>query len=244
MPKNSNHPGQSRPATKNFILNALPKEDFERLLPDLEEVNLSLGEIIYQAEQPIKYLYFPNNAMISVIANTAKGECAEVGIIGWEGIVGIDALMGIDSTYNENLIQLSDGAHRISTAAVRKEFKRGGAFHDLTLSFIRVLMVQISQTALCNRLHTLEERLARWLLMCHDRAPADKLTLTQKFLSIMLGTNRATVTYAAIAMQNAGFIKYKRGSITIADREGLEYFACDCYKTVKAEYKRFQTQPK
>lgn len=240
MSENSSLSTQPRLSTQNCILNALPKEDFERLLPDLEEVNLALGQVIYRVEEPIEYVYFPNNAVISVIANTAEGQCVEVGVIGREGITGIDVLMGADSTLNENIIQYPDDALRINTAAIKKEFKRAGAFHDLSLRFIRLLMIQISQTALCNRLHTVEERLSRWLLMCHDRAEADELTLTQEFLGYMLGTNRATVTVSAIALQSAGFIKYSRGLITVVDRKGLEDFACDCYKTVKQEYDRFQ----
>lgn len=227
-------------ATRNLILNALPKEDYERLLPDLEQVNLDLGQVVYRAEEPIMHLYFPNNAMISVIANTSNGQCAEVGVIGYEGIIGIDALMGSDSTMNENIIQLADGALQIKTAAIREEFKRAGALHDSILRFMRLLMVQISQTALCNRLHTVEERLARWLLMCHDRSATGKLQLTQEFLSIMLGANRATVTLAAITLQHIGYIKYSRGDIAITDREGLESFTCPCYQTVKQEYDRVQ----
>ncbi len=225
-------------STKNFILNSLPKEDYERMLPELEQVKFELGQIIYRAQEPIEYVYFPNNAMISVIVNTADGQCAEVGVIGREGMSGMEVLMGADSTINENLIQHADGALRMSIAAVRREFNRGGALHDSLLNFTRLLMIQISQTALCNRLHTVEERSSRWLLLCHDRAETKKLQLTQEFLAIMLGTNRATVTISAIALQSAGYIKYSRGKITITDREGLKNFTCVCYQTVKKEYDR------
>lgn len=227
-------------ATKNLILNALPVEAYERMHPDLEQVKLVLGQIIYRVEEPIEYVYFPNNAMISVIANTFDGQCAEVGVIGYEGIVGIDVLMGSDSTTNENIIQLADGALRMKTELVRKEFKRAGALHDEVLKFIRLMMTQISQTALCNRLHTVEERLARWLLLCLDRSPTDELTLTQEFLGIMLGTNRATVTISAIILQNMGCIKYSRGHIIVTDRKHLEDFSCACYQTVKVEYDRYR----
>jgi CRP-like cAMP-binding protein len=176
--------------------------------------------------------------MVSVIATTSDGQCAEVGVIGREGIVGVDVLLGVDSTSNESTIQLSDGALRIKTEAVRKEFNKGGAFQKLSLLYIHALMMQISQTALCNRLHTIEQRLARWLLMCHDRSAADELTLTQEFLSIMLGVNRPTVTTSALVLQGGGFIKYTRGKITVLDREGLEDFACDCYDVVRPEYDR------
>jgi CRP-like cAMP-binding protein len=238
MPDKSNQSTKQHLATKNLILNALPKEDYERLLPDFQQVEFDLGQVIYRAEEPIEYAYFPNNAIISIIANTSSGQSAEVGVIGFEGIIGIDVLMGSDFTLNENIIQLADGALRISTGAIIKEFKRGGAFHDEALRFIRLLMIQISQTALCNRLHSVEERLARWLLMYRDRSETDDLHLTQEFLSIMLGSNRATVTLSALTLQNIGYIRYSRGHIVITDREGLEDFVCACYQTVKNEYDR------
>lgn len=225
-------------STKNLVLKSLPKEDYERLLPDLELVELPLGKVLYRAEEPIEYVYFPNNSMVSVIANTFEGQCSEVGVIGREGMTGMEVLMGANYTLNENLVQHANGALRMNTATVRREFKRGGALHDLLLNFTRLLMIQISQTALCNRLHTIEERLARWLLLCQDCAETNKLQLTQEFLSIMLGTNRATVTISAIALQSAGYIKYTRGKITITDREGLKDFSCACYQTVRDQYDR------
>jgi CRP-like cAMP-binding protein len=231
---------QTRFSTKNHILNALPDEDYERLHPHLEPVKLTLGQVIYHPDEPIKYVYFPDNVMCSVIATTADGQCAEIGVIGREGVVGVDVLMGVDSTSNECMIQLADGALRIKTRIIRKEFKQNGALHDILLCYMHALMMQISQTALCNRLHSVEQRLSRWLLMCHDRSASDELTLTQEFLSIMLGVNRPTVTNAALFLQGGGFIKYTRGKLTITDREGLEDFACDCYDMVKPEYDRLK----
>jgi CRP-like cAMP-binding protein len=194
--------------------------------------------VLYRADEPIKHVYFTDNAMVSVLATTPDGQSAEVGVIGREGIVGVDVLLGVDSTSNENMVQLPDGALRIKTEVIREVFKRGGAFHDLSLRYIHALMMQISQTALCNRLHSVEQRLSRWLLMCHDRGKDDELTLTQEFLSLMLGVNRPTVTTSAVVLQGGGFIKYTRGKITILDREGLEDFTCDCYQAVKPEYDR------
>lgn len=240
MPDNSTISTKQSPSTRNFILNSLPPKDYERLLPDLERVELPLGQIIYGAEEPIKYLYFPNRLMISVIANTPGGQCAEVGVVGCEGLTGVEALLGADLTFNESLVQISDSAHRITAAAAKEEFKRAGAFHDLTLRFTNLMMIQISQTALCNRLHSVEERLARWLLMCFDRAEGDTLQLTQEFLSYMLGVNRVTITTSAIFLQSAGYINYSRGQITIIDHERLENFSCVCYQTVKKQYDRFQ----
>ena len=240
MPKDTSLSTESRLSTKNYILNSLPEKDFERLLPDLESVKLAHGEVLYRSEQSIEYVYFPNDSMISVVATTPEGQCAEVGVVGREGMVGVDVLMGADSSLNETNVQLPDGAMRMKASVIRERFKEGGALQDSVLKFIRLLMLQISQTALCNRLHTVEERLARWLLLFHDRATSDELKLTQEFLGIMLGTNRATVTVAAIALQGGGYIKYVRGLITVLDREGLEHFSCDCYRTVKDEYDRAQ----
>lgn len=222
--------------TKNHILNALPDEDYNRIHLHLEPVHLTLGQIIYRPDEPISHVYFPGSAMASIIATTADGQSAEIGVIGREGMVGIDVLMGVNSTPYETIIQISDGALRIGTEIIRKEFKENATFNKLLLRFMHAFLVQVGQTALCNRLHSIEQRLSRWLLMCHDRAETDKLKLTQEFLSIMLGVNRPSVTVAAITLQSAGFIKYSRGNITILDRAGIEDFACDCYQIVKKEY--------
>ncbi len=228
----------SQLSIKNHILKALPDEDYKRLFPDLERVELPLGKFIYRAEEKIKYVYFPENAMISVVANTPQGQSVEVGVIGREGASGLNALLGVDTALNDTMIQLPDGAFKISTTALLKEFRRAGALHDLMLRSLYNYIAQISQTALCNRLHSIEERLARWLLMCHDRSENDNLKLTQEFLSIMLGAQRASITIAAITIQAAGYIKYSRGNIKILDREGLEDFTCGCYQIVADEIKR------
>lgn len=225
-------------STKNRILNALPAEDFERLRSDLEAVDMPHGKILYRPDEAIDYLYFPDTAMISIVTMTARGQCVEAGVIGWEGVTGINVLMGADSMPNENIVQLSGSGWRMTTAAAKREFKRGGALQYLTLSFINLLVIQIGQTSLCNRLHSNEERLSRWLLMCRDRSETDEIKITQEFLGIMLGANRATVTLSAIALQSAGYIKYARGQIIITDRAGLEDFTCDCYAAVKREYDR------
>ncbi|MEO8074134.1 MAG: Crp/Fnr family transcriptional regulator [Acidobacteriota bacterium] len=225
-------------STRNSILNNLPEEDYQRLLPDLELVDLPHGQFIYRPDEQIKQVYFPNNSMVSLIATTPEGQSAEVGVIGFEGIVGSDVLMGVDSTSNESIVQLAGGALRIGANVLKEEFNKGVAFHDLSLRFIHNLMAQISQTALCNRLHTVEERLSRWLLMCRDRSEDDIMHLTQEFLAIMLGTQRATVTVAAIHLQSANLIKYSRGNIIVTDRKGLEEFTCECYQVVKEAYER------
>jgi CRP-like cAMP-binding protein len=219
--------------TNNYILNLLPDEEYKRLHPDLELVDLPRGFSIYRADEPIKHVYFPNNAMISVVTNTSSGESIEAGIIGWEGLAGIEVLMGVNSTSNESMVQLADGGLRIKTEAIRKEFDRGETLQKVALRYMHALLLQVSQTALCNRLHSLEQRLSRWLLMCCDRAGSHEIKLTQEFLSIMLGVNRPTVTIAATNLQNAGFIEYSRGRITIVDGKRLEKFTCECYSAVK-----------
>lgn len=151
----------SKLTTQNIILNALPKKDFEALRAHLEPVELSLGQVLFRPDEAIEYVYFPNNSMASVVATTPEGQCAEVGVIGREGIVGINVLLGADSIPNECFMQLADGALRMKTQAARDEFKKGGAFQSLSLLYINAFMLQVSQTALCNRLHSIEERLCR-----------------------------------------------------------------------------------
>lgn len=229
----------SKQSIYNQLLKNLPNEEFERLLPDMEYISFELGQVLYQAEERIDYVYFPEHSMISIVANMVNGQSTEIGIIGYEGMTGLDVLMGANSTLNENMVQMQNGAFRVKTETIKKEFNHCGAFHDSVLIFARLFMLQVSQTAVCNRLHSVEERLARWLLMSRDRSATDDLHLTQEFIAIMLGTNRATVTISAIMLQDIGYIKYSRGHITITDREGLEDFTCDCYKIVRKEYDRF-----
>lgn len=226
----------SRFHTLNSILNALPAEDLARLSPYLEHVDLPRGTVLYRPEGKIDYVYFPDRAMISVVAYTPDGQGAEVAVIGSEGATGLDIVLGADTTTNEHITQLPNGAARMKAEHVRDEFARSGKFHDLLLRFIRKMIVQVSQTALCNRLHTTEKRLSRWLLMCHDRSETDVVNLTQEFMAVMLGSSRATVTLTAIELQNRGFISYTRGVLRIADREGLAEFACPCYKIIRKAY--------
>jgi CRP-like cAMP-binding protein len=225
-------------STKNQILSALPADVVERLRPNLEVVDLPLGEVLYGVEEKIKYIYFPDTAMISVVAYTPDGQGSEVAVIGNEGATGVSALMGVDTSDFENFTQLAGSAARIELKVIQDEFSRGQALHDNLLRFTSKMMIQISQIALCNRLHTTDKRLSRWLLMCHDRAGSDILRLTQEFLAIMLGANRTTVTMTAIALQDTGFISYTRGKITIHDRPGLEAFTCDCYRVIRTAYEK------
>lgn len=224
--------------TNNLVLTALPQDALERLLPNLERVELPLGKNLFRAHEEIKHVYFPECAIASMFANTSEGESSEIAIIGREGAVGLDILMGTDSSPHDCVVQIPDGGYRISTAALREEFRGCDEAHDIFLLFLHKLMTQISQTTLCNRLHSLDERLPRWLLMCHDRIDGDEVALTQEFLALMLGVSRVSITAAASALQNIGHITYSRGRITINDRAGLEDSACECYQIVKKEYER------
>lgn len=217
----------------NTILASLAPDERDRLRPHIEFTRSKLGETIFNTGERIDYLYFPNNSIASVIGTTRQGGTAEIGLIGREGIVGLDLLLGARTIRNPVIIQLADGIFRLPADEALREFKRAGAFQDAVLKFTHSLLTQVSQTAVCNTLHRLDERLAKWLLMCRDRAPSDELRLTQEFLALMVGTTRSSVTIAAITLQDLGYIKYSRGLIRVIDRSALIDFACDCYRVVQ-----------
>jgi CRP-like cAMP-binding protein len=221
---------------KNRILSGLPPEDYERLAPHLEQVEMPLGQVLYEAGSRIDHVYFPLNSLISLVSQLSDGSGVEVGIIGFEGMSGLSIVLGVETSQHEAMVQINDGAMRMSAQTLRDEFKRGGAMQSLLLRYTQSLMVQMSQVAACNRLHTVEERLARWLLMSHDRCTCDDLPLTQEFLALMLGVRRAGVTTSALALQGEGYIQYKRGHITVTDRDGLEDYSCECYRVLNAEF--------
>src|SRR5687767_3441949 len=218
---------------KNKILAALPERDYQRVSPHLEPVELNHGQVLYEIGDTIDYLYFPHNAMISLVTQMEDGKIVEVGLIGNDGISGASALMGREVSFERALVQIPNGGVRVKLSLLKKEFDKGGILQGLLLGYVTDLMRQVSQTAACNATHTTEERLARWLLMCCDRVDSMKLNLTQEFLAEMLGTRRATVSVAAITLQSANLIHYNRGQITIIEREGLEAFSCECYKILK-----------
>ena len=223
---------------QNKILAGLPAKEYARLLPHLTAVSLPLGEILYKTEDRIEYVYFPNSGVVSFVAHMKEGASIEVGLAGSEGMVGLPILFGDDVSQNEAIVQIADGAMRMKASVLTEELKRDGELHPLLMRFALALMKQVSQTAACNRNHHVAERLARWLLTCHDRVDGDELKLTQEFIAEMLGTRRSGVSEAAMMLQGAGLIRYSRGHITILDREGLEEFACECYATVKIEFDR------
>jgi CRP-like cAMP-binding protein len=223
---------------RNKILAALPRKEYQRLLPRLTPVSLSLGETLYEMEGSIRHVYFPDSSVVSLVTHMEEGTSVEVGLIGGEGMVGLSVVMGDDVSQNHAVVQIADGAMRMTTAALRAELRHGGKLQSLLLRYSLILLKQVSQTAACNRNHNMGERLARWLLLCQDRVGGSELRLTQEFLAQMLGTRRSRVSEAAIILQHAGLIRYSRGIITILDREGLEEFVCECYRAVKAEVDR------
>jgi CRP-like cAMP-binding protein len=225
-------------AQKNHLLAALPEEEFARLAPDLKLVSLDLGTVLYESGDQMTHLFFPTTAIISLLYIMENGATAEIGIAGNNGLVGVALFMGGESTSSRAVVQSAGDAVRIGENAMKREFARGGIFQQILLRYTQSLMTQISQTAVCNRLHTLEQQLCRWLLINHDQLQTDKLIMTQELIANMLGVRREGVTLAAKKIQEKGLIKYSRGTITIVDRTGLKNSACECYQVVMDEYDR------
>ena len=234
MPANADTPAP----TKNRLLAMLPREEYERILPHLGHVSFSLGEVVYESGGRMSYIYFPADAIISLLYVMENGSSAEMGMAGREGLVGIALFMGGDTTPNRAVVQSAGGAFRMRAKVLRDEFARGGAFQRLLLRYTQALITQMSQTAVCNRLHGIEQQLCRWLLLSHDRLDSDELVMTQELIANMLGVRREGVTAAAGRLQEQGLISYVRGRIRILDRRGLEAAVCECYKVVKDEYDR------
>jgi len=224
------------PASANSILAALSEADFRRLRPHLEEMELPAKALIHRHDAPITHVYFITSGIASVVAYDDGGLGTEVAIIGREGMTGLPVVLGADATPYECVIQVPGTALRMKTSAIRREFAAGGQMQKGILQHTYRLLVQISQAVLCNRLHTIEKRLSKWLLACHDRLDADVLDLTQEFLAIILGSTRTSVGLSAIELQRSGLISYHRGKITIRHRAGLEAFACECYKVIHEAY--------
>jgi CRP-like cAMP-binding protein len=224
---------KEQPVIKNLILAAVSRQEYKRLLPQMESITLSLGESLYQSGDLIEYVYFPEKGLVSLVTHMHDGTAIEVGLIGRDGMVGIPVLLGDDIAFEEAIVQIAGSAMRMKSSILKETLKKNHSplLTELLL-YTRILMKQIAQTAACNRLHTVEERLSRWLLMCHDRMESDELLLTQEFISNMLGTRRASVGSAATGLQTEGLIRYSRGCISILERVGLEEVACECYRAV------------
>lgn len=223
---------------KNRLLVALPQEEYERLRPSLELVSLELGEVIYESGEHLDHVYFPTTAIISLLYLMKDGSSAEMGLAGNEGVVGIALFMGGGTMPNRAVVQSAGWAVRLKAKVLQSEFSLGSKFQQLLLRYTQALITQISQTAVCNRLHSVEQQLSRWLLLSHDRVEADELIMTQELIADMLGVRREGVTVAAGRLQDDGAISYVRGRIQILDRQKLEAISCECYKVVKDEFDR------
>ena len=221
---------------RNRVLAALPKGEILRLQPHLSPVTLKREQTLLDGTAP--YAYFLEAGIASVVVTTQNGNTVEVGIIGIDGVVGIPILLGAQGTPGRTFIQIAGSGYRVRAAILKDEFERSGELQRHLFRYMQGFLVQSAQTAACNRLHNIEERLARWLLACRDRMETDQLNLTQDFLGQMLGAPRTTVTLAAGLLHRAGLIDYSRGVVIVRDREKLEMTACECYRVVRDEFQR------
>ncbi len=223
---------------KNYLLASLPTETFAAIESKLEPVYLGLGEVLYDSNEEMKYLYFPTTAIISMLYIMENGATLEVGMVGNDGLVGIALFMGGSSTPSRSVIQNKGIAFRMKAKEVRREFEKGDVFQQLLLRFTQALITQIAQNAVCNRLHSIEKQLCRWLLFSHDRMESNKMIMTHNFLSGLLGVRREGVTLTIQKLAKRDLIENSRGNITIIDRQGLESISCECYTIVSKEYNR------
>ena len=223
---------------QNHILAALPTAEFEALVAHLELVPLRLGEVLYEPGSQLQHAYFPTTAIVSLHYVTESGASAETAGVGNEGVVGISLFMGGDTTPSSAVVQTAGHAYRLERSLLKKEFNRGGLMHRLLLRYTQALITQMNQTAACNRHHSVEQQLCRWLLLTLDRLPSNDLVMTQELVASMLGVRREGITEAAGRLQAAGLIRYRRGHIAVLERSGLEAGACECYAVVKKELRR------
>jgi CRP-like cAMP-binding protein len=231
--------GQKNQPLANRLLAALPKKEYQHLLAELEPVTLTFGEILFEAGDNIRHVYFPNNSIVSLLSAVNEREHLEVGIVGNDGMAGLPVFMGVNRSRNRGLVQGEGSAWRMKAAALRRETADASTLQKLLHFYTNSLLTQISQSAACNRFHLVNARLARWLLMTHDRVEGDEFRLTQKFLSQMLGVRREGVTLAAGVLQKQKLISYSRGQIRVLDRAGLEAASCACYAVLKDAYDNF-----
>lgn len=230
--KRSNSPLQ------NQLLAALPKVELQRWLPQLESVELPLGQVLYESGAAMPFVYFPTDAIVSLLYVLEDGASAEIAVVGFEGLVGISIFMGGGSTPSRAVVQSAGSGYRMRADAMKQEFARSGPVMHLLLRYTQALITQMAQTAVCNRHHSLDQQLCRWLLLSLDRLQSNQLVMTQELIANMLGVRREGVTEAALKLQRSGLIRYARGHINVLDRPGLEARTCECYEVVKKEYDR------
>jgi len=223
---------------QNHLLAALPADDYTRLAPDLELTPMPLGWAVYESGGHLSYVYFPTTSIVSLLYVMESGASAEIAITGNEGLVGISLFMGGESTPSRAVVQSAGNGYRLRASVLKREFALGGNLQHLALRYTQALITQMAQTAVCNRHHTIEQQLSRWLLLSLDRLPSNELTMTQELIANMLGVRREGVTEAAGRLQADGLIHYSRGKITVLDRPKLEARVCECYAVVKKEYDR------
>ena len=223
---------------QNHLLDALPAADYARLLPHLELVLMPLGWAVYEAGGQMRYLYFPTTSIVSLLYVLENGASAEIAITGNEGLVGISLFMGGESTPSRAVVQSKGNGYRLRASVLKTEFALGGSLQYLSLRYTQALITQMAQTAVCNRHHTLDQQLCRWLLLSLDRLPGNELMMTQELISNMLGVRREGVTAAAGKLQADGLVRYSRGHIVVLDRPRLEKRVCECYAVVKKEFDR------
>jgi len=224
--------------TQNHLLAALPASEFERVAPQLELVPLKLGEVLYESGGHLKHVYFPTNSIVSLLYVMLDGASAEIAVVGNEGILGISLFMGGETTPSRAVVQSEGFGYRLPAQVLKQEFNRSGPMMHLLLRYTQALITQMSQTAVCNRHHSVDQQLCRWLLLSLDRLTSDELRMTQELIANMLGVRREGVTDAAGKLRDAGIIEYSRGNIKVLDRSRLEQHVCECYAVVKQEFDR------
>ena len=229
----------AREPIENRLLSSLPKKEYQRLLPQLEQVTLTFGDILYEPGEHIRHVYFPNDSIVSLLSAVEEREVLEVGIVGNEGMAGISVCMGVNTSRYQAIVQGAGTGLKMKATALRKEADELNSLRRLLNRYTHSLLTQISQSAACNRFHKVDARLARWLLMTRDRLGADEFRVTQEFMSKMLGVRREGVSVAAGALQRSKLINYSRGVITILDGAGLEAVSCKCYRLIKDESDSF-----
>ena len=227
----------SSPKT-NHLLESLPDTEWQRWKPVLEHVEMPLGEVLYESGSQLSHVYFPTTAIVSLLYVMENGASAEIAVVGNEGIVGVSLFMGGETTPSRAVVQSAGQGFRLSAERLKAEFNLAGPVLHLLLRYTQALLTQMAQTAVCNRHHSLDQQLCRWLLLSLDRLSGNELVMTQELIANMLGVRREGVTEGALKLQRAGLIRYSRGHITVLDRPGLEKRSCECYAVVKKEYDR------
>jgi CRP-like cAMP-binding protein len=227
-----------RSEKQNHLLAALPAADYARLVPELALIPMPLGWAIYESGGPQGYVYFPTDAIVSLLYVLADGDSTELGVVGNDGLVGISLFMGGETTPSRAVVQSAGHGYRLKASVLKAEFEHGGALQLLLLRYTQALITQMAQTAVCNRHHSVDQQLCRWLLLSLDRLPSNELVMTQELIANMLGVRREGVTEAAGNLQAAGLIYYSRGRITVLDRQRLEARVCECYAVVRRETDR------